>query len=363
MKKNSLQADQRISLLLSLGAHVALLLLFIYILPEPAAKKLLSDVPDHIVVSNLLVQSPQSLPERVYKPKPSEKPQAVAPTVTRVPVPPEPKQQSPEQRGPEQPATEKKPALTSKKETVTAQQPAINQSFKPDKKDAESTQQPEQKTQSKPEIVLKTAKDQEKVQDRVKKIIEKRQQQITDQAGKQNNPDAEQNAAKSETADKKVNTDTTKQAALMDNQDKIREIIKQFTDQKTPQNTGDTPNKEKTIEPQQTNTTQASTLQRNQAQLAAAMPYVARIKSSVKEHFGVGSVAQMQRFKALKVKLSIVLEPSGRVQSVEVAQSSGDSVFDTMAIRSVLKAERFVIPEDPELFAEYFNSFMIYFKL
>ena len=48
---------------------------------------------------------------------------------------------------------------------------------------------------------------------------------------------------------------------------------------------------------------------------------------------------------------------------VEVAETSGDEVFDAMAVRAVLKAERFVITDDPALFEQYFSNFLIAFKL
>ena len=103
--------------------------------------------------------------------------------------------------------------------------------------------------------------------------------------------------------------------------------------------------------------------EQQEQELAIARTYVSRIRSSVEQHFAVGSSAQQQRFKGLKVRLAIHLDASGAVNKVEVVRSSNDPVFDAMAARAVRKTERFVIPDDPILFAKYFNSLLMDFRI
>ena len=52
----------------------------------------------------------------------------------------------------------------------------------------------------------------------------------------------------------------------------------------------------------------------------------------------------------LRVKLRIEIAQSGRVERVEVAESSGNETFDTSARFAVLKASPLPLPADPRAF-------------
>ena len=64
----------------------------------------------------------------------------------------------------------------------------------------------------------------------------------------------------------------------------------------------------------------------------------------------------------MKVLLSIRLLPGGDVNAVAVKQSSGSVVFDRAAVTAVRKAGHFSVPEDPEIFNEYFREFSMLFN-
>jgi colicin import membrane protein len=52
----------------------------------------------------------------------------------------------------------------------------------------------------------------------------------------------------------------------------------------------------------------------------------------------------------LKVKLRIEIAETGRVERVEVAQTSGNETFDTSARFAVIKASPLPLPADPRAF-------------
>lgn len=52
----------------------------------------------------------------------------------------------------------------------------------------------------------------------------------------------------------------------------------------------------------------------------------------------------------LRVKLRIEISETGRVEQVEVAESSGNETFDTSARFAVLKASPLPLPADPRAF-------------
>ncbi|MDC0535689.1 cell envelope integrity protein TolA, partial [Francisellaceae bacterium] len=55
----------------------------------------------------------------------------------------------------------------------------------------------------------------------------------------------------------------------------------------------------------------------------------------------------------LSVKVSISLSPSGRVQSVNIIDSSGNSAYDRQAVLAIEKSSPLPIPTDPELVNEF----------
>ena len=65
--------------------------------------------------------------------------------------------------------------------------------------------------------------------------------------------------------------------------------------------------------------------------------------------------------RGLKVKLTIRLDASGKVQNVTVADSSGSAAFDRSAIRAVQSASPLPMPSDPEV-AEKFRYFNFIFE-
>ena len=64
------------------------------------------------------------------------------------------------------------------------------------------------------------------------------------------------------------------------------------------------------------------------------------------------------------VKLSVSLLPTGRVASVDIAESSGDAAFDRSAVQAVHRAEPYsrLTELSPELFDEEFRHFLFIFN-
>lgn len=61
------------------------------------------------------------------------------------------------------------------------------------------------------------------------------------------------------------------------------------------------------------------------------------------------------------VTLRITMLPGGEVNDVNVYESSGNAAFDNAAVKAVLKAGRFVVPNDPVKFDRYFRALKLKF--
>ena len=64
----------------------------------------------------------------------------------------------------------------------------------------------------------------------------------------------------------------------------------------------------------------------------------------------------------MQAKLLVELIPTGRVVSVTVVESSGDSAFDRSAEAAVRKAREFEVPGESELFERNFRKFSLLFR-
>ena len=64
----------------------------------------------------------------------------------------------------------------------------------------------------------------------------------------------------------------------------------------------------------------------------------------------------------MRVELLVELIPTGRVVSVTVVESSGNSAFDRSAEAAVNKAREFEVPSEPEIFERYFRQFALLFR-
>jgi len=64
----------------------------------------------------------------------------------------------------------------------------------------------------------------------------------------------------------------------------------------------------------------------------------------------------------MEAKLLVELVPTGDVVSVTVLESSGNAAFDRSAEAAVRKADRFEVPQDPDVFEEHFRRFTLLFR-
>lgn len=90
----------------------------------------------------------------------------------------------------------------------------------------------------------------------------------------------------------------------------------------------------------------------------ASQSYLDGIANRVAENWSRPPSAR----NGMEVELMIELVPTGDVVSVSVVRSSGNTAFDRSAENAVRHAQRFVVPEDHELFENSFRRFRILFK-
>ncbi len=86
--------------------------------------------------------------------------------------------------------------------------------------------------------------------------------------------------------------------------------------------------------------------------------YSALIREKLKQYWSRPPTAR----NGMEVVLRVHLLPGGRVRSVEVLQSSGDVALDHSAKRAVQRARDLPVPEDREIFNQYFRSLRLPFR-
>jgi len=73
-------------------------------------------------------------------------------------------------------------------------------------------------------------------------------------------------------------------------------------------------------------------------------PYYALISASIRRHYDVSSIIADQERLALKTDVLLRLAPTGAVETVKVATSSGNAMFDNAVLAAVRKAAPFPAP-------------------
>jgi len=94
------------------------------------------------------------------------------------------------------------------------------------------------------------------------------------------------------------------------------------------------------------------------ADAAVAMSYQRGIYEAVVANWSRPPSARNR----MEAKLLVELVPTGDVVSVTVLESSGNAAFDRSAEAAVRKADRFEVPEDPDVFEEHFRRFTLLFR-
>jgi len=95
-----------------------------------------------------------------------------------------------------------------------------------------------------------------------------------------------------------------------------------------------------------------------EAEQAVAQSYRAGIYQAVVANWSRPPSARNR----MEAKLLVELVPTGDVVGVTVVESSGNAAFDRSAEAAVRKARRFEVPDDPEVFEEYFRRFTLLFR-
>lgn len=95
-----------------------------------------------------------------------------------------------------------------------------------------------------------------------------------------------------------------------------------------------------------------------EAEQAMAQSYRAGIYQAVVANWSRPPSARNR----MEAKLLVELVPTGDVVGVTVVESSGNAAFDRSAEAAVRKARRFEVPDDPEVFEEYFRRFTLLFR-
>ncbi len=103
-----------------------------------------------------------------------------------------------------------------------------------------------------------------------------------------------------------------------------------------------------------------SELMQEDSDLQAVQSYVGLIQARIIENWHRPLSAR----NGMKTLLVIHLVPTGEVQNVYVAESSGDSAFDRSALQAVQRAEKFAELQalDPRAFDKHFRTFRMLFK-
>jgi TonB family protein len=91
---------------------------------------------------------------------------------------------------------------------------------------------------------------------------------------------------------------------------------------------------------------------------AAAQSYRAGIYQAVVANWSRPPSARNR----MEAKLLVELVPTGDVASVTVVESSGNAAFDRSAEAAVRKARRFEVPDEPDVFENYFRRFTLLFR-
>jgi colicin import membrane protein len=86
-----------------------------------------------------------------------------------------------------------------------------------------------------------------------------------------------------------------------------------------------------------------------QRALTIEQKYMGLIQASIRAEW----INQFDPLANLQVTLVIQLDPKGKVESVEVSQSSGNAAFDRQAMAAVQKASPLPIPDDPSIAKDF----------
>ena len=89
-----------------------------------------------------------------------------------------------------------------------------------------------------------------------------------------------------------------------------------------------------------------------------ANSYQAKIYNQVRSNWSRPPSAR----NGMQTKLLVELIPTGEVMSVSIIESSGVLAFDRSAEQAVKRSGKFEVPDDNQLFEEYFRRFYFLFK-